>query len=165
MPQGELCFRVSACFMWFTFLWNFGSPSLYFLQQLSDSFYLFLMVLGLHSFTDSSLVTESGGSSCHVQASLCTGFSCCCRALECSGFSSSGPWGPQLWRLGSRAQTQWSQYAGLVSLPCGIFPDQGLNLCLLHWQADSSPLSHQGSPCEPVTLRTHHKLQVGEKGA
>ena len=23
---------------------------------------------------------------------------------------------------------------------------QGLNPCLLHWQADSLPLSHQGSP-------------------
>ena len=29
---------------------------------------------------------------------------------------------------------------------CGIFLDQGLNLYLLHWQADSSPLRHQGSP-------------------
>ena len=29
---------------------------------------------------------------------------------------------------------------------CEIFPDQGLNPCLLHWQADSSLLSHQGSP-------------------
>ena len=28
----------------------------------------------------------------------------------------------------------------------GIFPTQGLNLCLLHWQADSLPLSRQGSP-------------------
>ena len=28
----------------------------------------------------------------------------------------------------------------------GIFPDQGSNLDLLHWQADSLPLSHQGSP-------------------
>ena len=28
---------------------------------------------------------------------------------------------------------------------CGIFPDQGSILCLLHWQADSLPLSHQGS--------------------
>ena len=27
-----------------------------------------------------------------------------------------------------------------------IFPDQGLNLRLLHWQVDSLPLSHQGSP-------------------
>ena len=28
----------------------------------------------------------------------------------------------------------------------GIFPDQGSNPCLLHWQADSLPLSHQRSP-------------------
>ena len=28
----------------------------------------------------------------------------------------------------------------------GIFPTQGLNPCLLHWQADSLPLSHQESP-------------------
>ena len=28
----------------------------------------------------------------------------------------------------------------------GIFPDQGSNPCPLHWQADSQPLCHQGSP-------------------
>ena len=28
----------------------------------------------------------------------------------------------------------------------GILPDEGLKPCLLRWQADSSPLSHQGSP-------------------
>ena len=28
----------------------------------------------------------------------------------------------------------------------GIFSDQESNWYLLHWQADSSPLSHQGSP-------------------
>ena len=28
----------------------------------------------------------------------------------------------------------------------GIFPDQGSNPCPLHWQADSQPLRHQGSP-------------------
>ena len=28
----------------------------------------------------------------------------------------------------------------------GIFPDQGLNPGLLHWQEHSLPLSHQGSP-------------------
>ena len=33
------------------------------------------------------------------------------------------------------------------SAACGIFLDQGLNLCPLHWQADSQPLRHQGSPC------------------
>ena len=31
------------------------------------------------------------------------------------------------------------------SAACGIFPDQGLNSCLLDWQAYSLPLSHQGS--------------------
>ena len=31
-------------------------------------------------------------------------------------------------------------------LAFGIFPDQGLNPCLLPWQVDSLPLSHQGSP-------------------
>ena len=28
----------------------------------------------------------------------------------------------------------------------GIFPTQGANLCLLHWQADSLPLNHLESP-------------------
>ena len=32
------------------------------------------------------------------------------------------------------------------SAACGIFPDQSLNPCPLHWQADSQPLRHQGSP-------------------
>ena len=30
------------------------------------------------------------------------------------------------------------------SVAGGIFPDQGLNLCLLHWQSDSLLLSHLG---------------------
>ena len=32
------------------------------------------------------------------------------------------------------------------STACGIFPDQGSNPRPLHWQADSQPLRHQGSP-------------------
>ncbi|NIG60167.1 cystic fibrosis transmembrane conductance regulator-like [Pontoporia blainvillei] len=32
------------------------------------------------------------------------------------------------------------------SAACGIFPDQGTDLCPLHRQADSQPLRHQGSP-------------------
>ena len=37
------------------------------------------------------------------------------------------------------------------SAACGIFPDQGSNPCPLHWQADSQPLRHQGSP-DPLFL-------------
>ena len=33
-----------------------------------------------------------------------------------------------------------------ISVACGIYPDEGSNLCLLHWQVDSLPLSHQGRP-------------------
>ena len=36
------------------------------------------------------------------------------------------------------------------SVACGIFPDQGLKPCPLHWQADSQPLHHQGRPCDFV---------------
>ena len=36
---------------------------------------------------------------------------------------------------------------GCHALFQGIFPNQGSNLCLLHWKADSLPLSHLGSPC------------------
>ena len=35
---------------------------------------------------------------------------------------------------------------GLYFLLQGIFSTQGSNPCLLHWQGDSLPLSHQGSP-------------------
>ena len=38
------------------------------------------------------------------------------------------------------------QHGLSCSEACEIFPDQGSNLCLLHWQVDSFPLSHQGSP-------------------
>ena len=59
---------------------------------------------------------------------------------------------------GSRAQAQELRLPGstaqaqelwLMDFSCsiapGIFLDQGLNLCLLHWQVDSLPLSHQES--------------------
>ena len=32
------------------------------------------------------------------------------------------------------------------SMACGIFLDQGLNPCPLHWQVDSYPVYHQRSP-------------------
>ena len=47
---------------------------------------------------------------------------------------------PGLWSTGSVAVGRGVS----CSVLCGIFPDQGSKLCLLHWQADSLPLSHQG---------------------
>ena len=46
------------------------------------------------------------------------------------------------------------------SAACGIFPDQGSNPCLLHWQADSQPLHHQGSPTLVFLTPNIHLLTV-----
>ena len=49
---------------------------------------------------------------------------------------------PRLWRAGSVVGVH-----GLsCSTACGIFPDQGLNQCLLHCKMDSQPIDHQGRP-------------------
>ena len=52
----------------------------------------------------------------------------------------------QLWLPDSRAQSGVVMHSLSCSGACRVFPDQGLNLCLLHWQVDAFPLSHQGSP-------------------
>ena len=60
-------------------------------------------------------------------------------ASHCSGF----PPGAQA--LGSQASGVVA-YRLSCSAACGILPDQGSNPCPLHWQSDSQPLDHQGSP-------------------
>ena len=49
-------------------------------------------------------------------------------------------------------------------LACGIFPDQGLNQCSLHWQADSLPLGHKESPgvnsCQEESSQTISSIPV-----
>ena len=44
----------------------------------------------------------------------------------------------------------------------GLFPSQGLNQCLLRWQAGSLPLSHQGSPCVLSDLQFIHPVFLSE---
>ena len=68
------------------------------------------------------------------------------------GLQVHGP--QQLWHMGSVAVAGGLQSADSVvaahalscSAACGILPDQGSNPRRLHWQADSQPLRHQGSP-------------------
>ena len=77
-------------------------------------------------------------ASCGAQASHCSGLSSRRSALGCVGFGRCASWAPGH-RLGG---------CGVWTCPAAfrIFPDQGLNPCLLHWQVDSLPLSHRGSP-------------------
>ena len=96
-----------------------------------------MAVLGLPCCVSFSLVAVSRGYSLVAvwRFLICCGFSCYrTQAIGHAGFSSCGlrSWGS--WALEHRLS--WSK-------PCGIFSDQGLNLCLLHWQADSLSLSHQ----------------------
>ena len=68
-------------------------------------------------------------SGCGAGTSHCSGFSCCrAPTLGHTGFYSC------------------SMPAELLQNMYEIFPAQGLNLGLLHWQADSLPLNHIGKP-------------------
>ena len=85
--------------------------------------WVFVSVRGL------SLVVASGGHS----------------SSRCAGLSLSRPL--LLQSAGSRrAGSVIVAHGPSCCMACGIFPDQGSNLCALHWQADSQPLRHQGSP-------------------
>ena len=76
-----------------------------------------------------SLVVASGGHS----------------SSRCAGLSLS--WPLLLQSTGSRrAGSAIVAHGPSCSTACGILPDQGSNPCPLHWQADSQPLRHQGSP-------------------
>ena len=85
--------------------------------------WVFVSVRGL------SLVVASGGHS----SSRCAGLSLL-RPLLLQGTGSR------------RAGSVIVAHGPSCSPACGIFPDQGSNPCPLHWQADSQPLRHQGSP-------------------
>ena len=73
---------------------------------------------------------------------------------RCAGLSLSRPL--LLRSTGSRrAGSVVVAHGPSYSVACRIFPDQGSNPCPLHWQADSQPLRHQGSPLHsPVLVRT-----------
>ena len=71
---------------------------------------------------------------------------------RCTGLSLSRPL--PLGSTGSRRAGSVVVAHGLsCSAACGILPDQGSNPCPLHWQADSQPLRHQGSPILPFLIK------------
>ena len=105
-------------FCFFFVFWN--SRSFIYLYRLC---WVFVSVRGL------SLVAASGDHS----------------SSRCADLSPSRPL--LLRSTGSRCAGSVIVAHGLsCSVACGILPDQGSNPCPLHWQADSQPLRHQGSP-------------------
>ena len=97
---------------------------------------LFLAVLGLHCCTGFSPVTVSGDYSLlHAAFSLWW-------LLQLQSTGSRVHRLQQLWCMGSGVEVPGLQSIGSIvvaqrlscSTACGIFLDQGLNLCLLHCQ-------------------------------
>ena len=93
---------------------------------------LFLAVLGLCWFGGRERELFSG---CRERELLSSGM----RISHSSGLSCCGA--QALGLPGSRGSVIVTHELG-CSVACGIFPDQGLNPYLLHWQVDSLPLSH-----------------------
>ena len=110
----------------------FRVVKLFFFFFLIIYFYLFIYIWLCWVFVSVqglSLVVVSGGHS----------------SLRCAGLSLL--WPLLLRSTGSRcAGSVIVAHGPSCSAACGIFPDQGLNPSPLHWQADSQPLRHQGSP-------------------
>ena len=100
-------------------------------------FFFFLAALGLRLVRGLSPVAASGGHS----SSRCGGHS----SSRCAGLSLSRPL-PLRGTSSRRAGSVIVAHGPSCSAACGILPDQGSNPCPLHWQADSQPLCHQGSP-------------------
>ena len=76
---------------------------------------------------------------------------------RCAGLSLSRP--VLLRSTGSRrAGSVIVAHGPSCSTACGIFPDQDSNPCPLHWQADSQPLRHQGSPTKFFNFVEVHNL-------
>ena len=119
-------FRFPPLFFQFILMYGVRYGSYFFFNLFIYLFWLcwvFVSVRGL------SLVAASGGHS----------------SLQCAGLSLS--WPLLLRSTGSRcAGSVVVAHGPSCSAACGIFPDQGSNPCALHWQADSQPLRHQGSP-------------------
>ena len=66
--------------------------------------------------------------------------------------------------MGFPRQEYWS---GLPFPPPGDLPDPGSNsslVCLLHWQADSLPLHHQGSPYILCSGKCFRRRKAANKG-
>ena len=109
--------------------------SLWLIYFITGGLYLFYLFIYLWlcwvfvSVRGCSLVAASGGLS----------------SSRCAGLSLSRPL--LLWSTGCRrAGSVVVGHGPSCSAACGIFPDQGSNPCPLHWQSDSQPLRHQGSP-------------------
>ena len=111
-------------------------------------------MLGLRFVRGPSLVTASGGHSSSRRRDR--------SSSRFAGLSLSRPL-PLRGTGSRRAGSAAVAHGPSRSVARGIFPDQGSNPCPLHWQADSQPLRHQGSPVLPFLTRRKEGRKEGRK--
>ena len=105
--------------------------------------YLSLAVLSFCCYTGLSLVAASGGCSLAAVHELLIAVTSTAAEHGLQGARASAAVAP---RLRSTKLSVLVGYGLSCSTVCGIFLDQGLDPCLLHWQMDSSPLSTREAP-------------------
>ena len=119
-----------------------GNQTKFFLKNKFIYFiYLFLAALGLRCCVRAFCSCSEWGPLLIAVHRLLIAVASCCRAW------ALGTWASVVVARGlqstaSAAVAHWHS----CSRACGIFLDQGSNPHPLHWQADSQPLHHQGSP-------------------
>ena len=94
--------------------------------------YLCLAVLGLHWYVNFSVVAVSRGYSLVAVLELLLAVESLVMELGLQGAQASVVAAPGLYSTGSVVVIHRLN----CSTACGIFPGQGLNPCLLHWQAN-----------------------------
>ena len=121
--------------------------------------------MGLHRVGHdwSDLAATAAYTQFYVYVCLCVCVNMCVCVFVCAQFlspvrlfvnpwtlSHQAPW----WRRRTEAPPPLSMqfpgqeyWSGLPFPSPGDLPDPGIETRLLHWQGDSSPLSHLGSPC------------------
>ena len=152
----RLC-RFSASSVFFLFVFLFFKEGCFFLRASGNYSFLFYFILFIYLLFMAVL-----------------GFRFCARAL-----SSCGKWGPLFiavrgpltitaslvaeHRLQTHTGSAIVAHGPSCSAAYGILPDQGSNPCPLHWQADSQPLHHQGSPFSFYNLCLSKNFPVSSK--
>ena len=138
--MATFCLAWLFSFCIFSLLWL----HVFFFFKLINLFIYFWLCWVFVSVRGLSLVAASGGHS----------------SSRCAGLSLSRPL--LLRSTGSRrASSVVVAHGPSCSVACGIFLDQGSNPCPLHWQADSQPLHHQGSPTFILWLKFFYRQKAG----
>ena len=110
--------------------------------------WLFFTEMGLHCYAQGFLKWQPSEATLVVGWGLLIAVASLVAEHRLSGVWASAVAAPRFQRTGSVVVGHRLS----CSMACGIFPVQGLNLCLLHWQADSFTTEPPGKPWDSFLI-------------